>query len=71
MHNSSSNHDRHQANHSHDQNGKQYDPVCGMAVKPDSPHHETFGRKDLSLFAAQGVRRNSVLPSAVRKRPAA
>ncbi|HAR41072.1 MAG TPA: hypothetical protein DCS07_00310, partial [Bdellovibrionales bacterium] len=53
MHNSSSNHDRHQANHSHDQNGKQYDPVCGMAVKPDSPHHETFEGKTYRFCSAR------------------
>lgn len=53
MHSSSCNHDRHQANHSHDQNGKQYDPVCGMAVKPDSSYHETYEGKTYRFCSAR------------------
>jgi len=62
MHNSSSNHDQHQANHSHDQNDKQYDPVCGMAVKSDSPYHETLEGKTYRFCSASCQKKFQAAP---------
>ncbi|UVJ41910.1 heavy metal translocating P-type ATPase [Pseudomonas sp. LS1212] len=53
MHTSSSHHDHDLAKHQEDQQGRQHDPVCGMAVKPGSQFSESYQGQSYRFCSAK------------------